>query len=599
MKQFIKWWLIFCCLSVGIHQASAQLGRVQFDVVHDVDSNCQLSASDEFLPHVILSAHSLSTQRTFYISSDSLGLYTTQLMRDSYDIEAHLIYGESLWQLCQASRRLYVQGGRIDTIFIGLQSLINRPLVTSDLTSAWISPCDTGWVNIALNNVGAAGLHQAMYALELDNHLHYLRHTAPSGVAVTVLGSSRLTIDVNTMLATNRPYLIQIQAYADCSGIAATDVYRNKFENITDSLPLAAPIAPKINIATQCIGSDSIQFWLRNRGSLDMSTSSNYIVIEDDVMLRQGTYQLQMGQNETITIPSSQGKTYRIETRQPAPLPAIHADSLAWLVVPDCDSLASAAYVMRYADQFYTGDATPFAEHDVASFGTITAAVAQNASPLGYGAPHLIEQGTPIEYIIYFQNTTSSALPFITIVDTLSDLLDVSTFEPTAASSHYSWTMSDSGRVQIALSASLAVGEKGFFAFKIRPESPLPLGTVIPNTAYVNLGFAAPTATNIVTHTIGNNFIRILSDKLYYQLNNNLRIFPNPVGDRARFELIGNRWGKLQLEVFNELGQLVSSTGVEHQQVIDFERNNLARGIYFYRFLYNGELYDTGKIILY
>lgn len=598
MKQFFQYWLALVLTLFGVSSVFAQLGTVFFDVVYDRDSSCTRSAPDEALPQMIISARNLSTQEVFYMSSDSTGGHTTQLMRGTYEFDVYSTYNESLWQPCSALRTLFVQGGGVDTVFLGLYSTIGEPLLTTDLTSTWLKPCDTGWVNIAVRNVGASGIRQASYTLTLDESLIYIRPTLfSSGFSVTPVTNHILQIDCNRYFATNEQFHVLLHVAGDCQNPISTYVYKNSLINTVDTLPIATPIAPKVEISIRCLGLDSIQFLLRNRGGADMPTNSNYIVIEDDVMLRQDVYQLRSGQTQTITLPSATNKTYRMEARQPASLPAIHADSLAWSFRRSCDSLPS-LYNTRYANEFYTGDVAPLAEYDVRAFDMSAAAIHQTALPVGYGAAQLIEQGTPLEYIINFQNTTSSFIPSISIVDTLSEFLDPTTFEPMASTQKYVWGMTDKGRVQIYCSTGMAVGEKGFFSFKIRPKSPLPLGTVIPNVAYVNLGFAAPVATNVATHTIGNNFIRVLSNKLLYQFDNNLRIYPNPVGDRATFELMDSRWGVLQLDVFNELGQLVSSTRVEHQQRIDFERNNLAQGVYFYRLLCNGTLCDTGKIIL-
>ena len=67
------------------------------------------------------------------------------------------------------------------------------------------------------------------------------------------------------------------------------------------------------------------------------------------------------------------------------------------------------------------------------------------AFPLGFGDENYIYRGQDIEYLIRFQNTGTDTAFFVTIRDTLSDFLDITTVRPGASSHNYNFTVSEEG----------------------------------------------------------------------------------------------------------------------------------------------------------
>ena len=115
---------------------------------------------------------------------------------------------------------------------------------------------------------------------------------------------------------------------------------------------------------------------------------------------------------------------------------------------------------------------------------------------------YLIDQDAWIDYTIRFQNTGTAEAFFVTLTDTLTEELDMTTFEMGTASHAHTVTFKP-GRVvewffddiMLPDSSSDEAGSHGFVKFRIRPQASLLSGTVIENTANIYFDFNEPVIT--------------------------------------------------------------------------------------------------------
>jgi fimbrial isopeptide formation D2 family protein len=130
--------------------------------------------------------------------------------------------------------------------------------------------------------------------------------------------------------------------------------------------------------------------------------------------------------------------------------------------------------------------------------------------PLGSTDAHFVEDGTEIEYVVRFQNTGNAAAYDVVIRDTLDANLDIETFK-LVANSHSVMVAVDPDTREIVFnfanimlpdSTSDEPGSHGLISFKIRMKQNLPMGTTIPNTAYIFFDSNPAVITNTYTHTI-------------------------------------------------------------------------------------------------
>ena len=79
--------------------------------------------------------------------------------------------------------------------------------------------------------------------------------------------------------------------------------------------------------------------------------------------------------------------------------------------------------------------------------------------------------------------------------------------------------------------------------------------------------------------------------------SNSLKVYPNPFSESATFEYEGENVGTLQLELFDFSGRLIRKES-EFGNQLDFKRNNLPPGIYFYSFRVDGVQLGSGKVLV-
>jgi uncharacterized repeat protein (TIGR01451 family) len=116
-------------------------------------------------------------------------------------------------------------------------------------------------------------------------------------------------------------------------------------------------------------------------------------------------------------------------------------------------------------------------------------------------------------YTIHFQNTGNAPAFNIRLRDTLDNNLDLSTFEmlgyshPALVSINENVLTVRFNNIMLPDSTTDYQGSMGYFQYRIKPLSNLPLGTQIENTAYIYFDYNAP----IVTNTTQNNF-QVITD---------------------------------------------------------------------------------------
>jgi hypothetical protein len=133
----------------------------------------------------------------------------------------------------------------------------------------------------------------------------------------------------------------------------------------------------------------------------------------------------------------------------------------------------------------------------------------KEVSPKGYGPEGYIENGTALNYMVHFQNTGTARARHITVVDTLSEALDLSTLQLTSASASVVLIQAGDNVVKFRFndinlpdSTTDLEGSNGFVSFNILPKDDLPAGTQIQNTANIYFDYNPAVVTNTTINTI-------------------------------------------------------------------------------------------------
>lgn len=133
----------------------------------------------------------------------------------------------------------------------------------------------------------------------------------------------------------------------------------------------------------------------------------------------------------------------------------------------------------------------------------------KEVSPRGYGSEGYIENGTALSYMIHFQNTGTAQARNITVVDSLSQDLDMATLQVINSSSAVEVYQAEGNVVRFRFndinlpdSISDPEGSIGFISFNILPKENLAPGTQITNRVGIYFDYNPAVYTNATINTI-------------------------------------------------------------------------------------------------
>lgn len=196
-------------------------------------------------------------------------------------------------------------------------------------------------------------------------------------------------------------------------------------------------------------------------------------------------------------------------------------------------------------------------------------------------------------YTIHFQNTGNAPAFNIRLRDTLDTNLDINSFEmlgyshPAIVSINGNILTVRFNNIMLPDSATDYEGSMGYFQYRLKPLSNLPLGTQIENTAYIYFDYNDP----IVTNTTQNNFQMVVSTFNNNESRNQLSVFPNPANEMLNIMLQNSVIENCIIS--NALGQSVynSANEINANHKIQLNIANLSPGVYFVKVRTNNASY--------
>jgi uncharacterized repeat protein (TIGR01451 family) len=281
---------------------------------------------------------------------------------------------------------------------------------------------------------------------------------------------------------------------------------------------------------------DSVRFSIRNIGLGNMTAAQDFIVIEDNIILREGNFNLSPLDSLIIRMPAN-GSTWRLEAGQEPTFPVANMPSVS---VEGCGQNLGGLFSLGFVTQFGEEDGNPFFSRNCEEIIGAYDPNDKSALPKGVADAHFILPNTPIEYQIRFQNTGTDTAFTVIIRDTLSDWMERTSFEPGPSSHPYQVAMQGHGILKftfdnIRLPDSLVneATSHGFVRYRITPKNETPLGSVVENRAGIYFDFNAPVMTNTVFHTVDTGFLeRVIGNVKFQEVIDNqhfVRVLPNPI----------------------------------------------------------------------
>lgn len=202
-----------------------------------------------------------------------------------------------------------------------------------------------------------------------------------------------------------------------------------------------------------------------------------------------------------------------------------------------------------------------------------------------------------LDYLIRFQNTGTTNVINMHILDTLHLNLDWNTFIPIGASHDYFVRITDGNRVEFLFDdinlSDKATNEQeshGFVAYKIKPKSDIQVGDVISGNAAIYFDSNEP----IITNTVETRIVGTVGLEDHLNPENNVVLYPNPVNELLNVYRTSN----VHLEeiiIYDLHGKVVRKFlgNVDTIQV-----GNLASGVYFIDIKTNGSTF-TKQILIF
>jgi len=215
--------------------------------------------------------------------------------------------------------------------------------------------------------------------------------------------------------------------------------------------------------------------------------------------------------------------------------------------------------------------------------------------------PAQVANGNYISYIVHFQNTGNDTAFTVVVLDTLSTNVDMNSLQVTRASHPYTLDIINGHILKftfrnIRLSYNTNItSSTGYVAYKIKPLSSLPAGSVVNNTAQIFFDYNQP----ISTSTVQTQIYLISAVQQQHSQSGNLQLYPNPNNGNFSLNYDNNGAANLYLQVLDVSGKTVLEKQVAHQDKSEIKLNlsGLQKGIYWIKLTDRNEFYTKAVII--
>ncbi len=559
----------------------------------DEDEECDLDIGEEGLNEWIVTAKSATN--TFFGTSDREGNYDITL--DEGDYSVTVFVKNELWESCVAAYNVSFNS-QYDTLTRNFSILKDTlcPLMEVDVSAPVAQNCSNIGYSVDYCNYGTEGVADPSIEIILDENLTMTGASIP----FTFTPDSLYVFDLDS-LGIDECGNFNFIAESSCNGVPF-EAYTVNAHILPDSicLPTTGWDMSHIRVNGYC-DVDSVRFAIENAGNGNMTSSLNFIVIEDHILGFEGNFQLSAGEQKDTAV-LADGSTYRLIAQQ---APGHPGNSYPTIAIEGCTT--SGSFSTGFFTELQEDENDPFVSIDVQEAISPTDYIFMRSYPKGYleNGDNLIPANTPIQYHIYFQNSGTDTIQRLVIRDTLPESLELLSVVPGASSHPYQFETYSNGVLRFTfenlnLSPGGDTASIGFVQFKVSQKPNNPVGTEIPNSAAVFLGYDEPVQTATYTHIVDTiELLEILVTDVSGPLAPGVEVnaYPNPFTSSIVFEIKENRFNHLTLTVFDMSGRLVRQEKASGD-LLQLTRDNLLVGMYTYQLEGDGLLLNTGKIIV-
>lgn len=568
--------------SMGNVEQSLIAGRIR----HDADDDCVADSSEQGLANWLVSTG------IYYTLTDSLGRF--EMYGGVGITPVHVFPPMAYWDVCPGFDTVtFSQPGDTAYLSIPVFSEVDCPFNEINIAVAAFRPCFESTMNVQFCNIGTVPADSATALVVLPPEIDFISASMP----VAQQSGDSLWFDLDT-LDIGDCGSFNVTVLVDCDSAITGQTLCVEARIFPDTLcyPANNWSGAEVKVTAQCINNQEVKLTVRNIGDAPTTPTLNYLIIEDQVVLHQGPFQLDPDEFLEFSEPAN-GAFWRISADQEPNFPTPSAPA-AW--VEGCGGFQGAGY----ANNYYFDDAASSVDIECRVVTNSFDPNDKQATPGGYGAEHFIEPGTELTYLIRFQNTGTDTAFNVILRDTLDVWLDVASVRPGASSHPYTFEIAGTGILKIWFKNILLpdsnaneAASHGFFQYRVKLKPDVPLGTQIFNRAAIYFDFNAPVITNQTFHTVGKDFYTVSIKDVSSEPGVSLTVTPNPFRETARLSVENAGAGSFELLLYDVYGGLVRREPFDGPEM-ELRRSGLSAGLYSFELRQDGRRIASGKMVV-
>lgn len=580
-------------------EGNTRTNYITGQVFFDRDGACDLDPSDPPLKEWLVQV--TGETNTYFGTTDENGRY--RILADTGKYNVTVLPATRYWESCISGGYNVNLTNFYDTTSLTFPMTVAQacPYLEVDISTPFLTVCSDVKYNVDYCNLGTSTAVNAYVEVTLDEKLSYVSSSIP----FSIQKGSTYTFPLGNIIATNCGGF-SIETQMACNGIAegqATLVQAHIYPDTVCLEPGPNWDGSSITVSGEC-QADSIYFRVKNVGQGNMVEPRKYYVVQEDIMFRQNNFKLPAGQ-ELIQAVDNTGKTYRFIAEQSADHPGKSYPSVA---IEGCASDGQPTST-GYVTQFPEDDQDNFIDTDVQEIiGSISAAAELRGYPKGY-QDSLITANTEITYKVFFKNAGADTIRRVVIRDTLSPNLNLATLSLGTSSHPYKFELTGNGVLKITFDnielipdgSASGTSNWGFVNFRISQKPNNTTNTLITNRAAIYFNYTAPVQTNEVRHVVDSfpKFVLIVDTDDQPLPGVKIKVSPNPFTESVKFEIEaeGRIFKELTFNVYDAVGRQINTQTFSGNQFM-YYRDQLTPGIYFYRLESEGQLLNSGKLLI-
>jgi hypothetical protein len=476
-------------------------------VYEDSNGNCVKDASEKGIANMVV----VAKPGNFYGFTDSLGNYTLAVDIGKYTIEQIISENKSAFikqncLLSPYSHSVHFTGSN-DSI-VGLDfanQTVFMPQLSVNVSSDRRRRCFTNTTTVSYCNTGTADAADAKVYVQLPEYV-----VLKSANAVFTKNTDNNYVFSIGTLSANVCGKIVIQDSVVCSNSSIRGLTQCTKVWITPAnsrTPSGNWDQSDITLKAKCQENGRVKIGLYNSGIGNMADSSTFRIYFDAQLVFKSTYKLAKGDSLILQVPAN-GQTLRLEADQQS----FHPSRIqSHITIEACGTNRHGTVSKGFVNQQTQEEEEPEIATECLPIIDSYDPNDKLVLPQGVTASHFTPTNKALHYTIRFQNTGSDYAYKVVLVDTLSQHLDMSTFQMGAASHSYKLSVSGKGQpvltftfdnINLPDSTRDQQGSNGFIKFSIKPMASIAEKSIIENNADIFFDFNEPIRTNTVFNAI-------------------------------------------------------------------------------------------------